>query len=212
MEENADHPPKRRRIDDSPSESSPDELGPNFDDPPRPRASWSTPNEKVYRSSRTYTQSQNGYESESPDELAEDSRVYWERRKSGNHRRSSTDSSRSGRRSSRAGSEESKFGDRSERTDSDRESDEDEEGGDGEPRGSPIDRPMRSPSPPPPPPKPERLNYREKFILKGHLRGVSAVQFSPDGSMIASCGMVPFVLCSFVLCSVPSEHRPTDRI
>ena len=44
-------------------------------------------------------------------------------------------------------------------------------------------------SPPPPRPKPERLNYRQKSILRGHLRGVSAVQFSRDGSMIASGGM-----------------------
>ncbi|KAJ5489431.1 WD repeat-containing protein 5 [Penicillium diatomitis] len=36
--------------------------------------------------------------------------------------------------------------------------------------------------------KPERLNYKEKFVLRGHLRGVSAVQFSPDCSMIASGG------------------------
>ncbi|KZZ90701.1 WD repeat-containing protein 5B [Ascosphaera apis ARSEF 7405] len=28
--------------------------------------------------------------------------------------------------------------------------------------------------------------YREKYVLKGHTRGVSAVQFSPDGTMIAS--------------------------
>lgn len=49
----------------------------------------------------------------------------------------------------------------------------------------------RSPTPvaPPPPPKPERLDYREKFVLRGHLRGVSAVRFSPDSSMIASAGM-----------------------
>lgn len=39
------------------------------------------------------------------------------------------------------------------------------------------------------PVKPERLNYKEKFVLRGHLRGVSAVQFSPDCSMIASGSM-----------------------
>ncbi|EPS32051.1 hypothetical protein PDE_07010 [Penicillium oxalicum 114-2] len=38
------------------------------------------------------------------------------------------------------------------------------------------------------PAKPERLNYKERFVLRGHLRGVSAVQFSPDCSMIASGG------------------------
>ena len=53
--------------------------------------------------------------------------------------------------------------------------------------------PMLMPPPPPPPPqqplKPEQINYREKYLLRGHLRGVSAVQFSRDGSMIASGGM-----------------------
>jgi COMPASS component SWD3 len=39
--------------------------------------------------------------------------------------------------------------------------------------------------------KPERLNYKEKFVLRGHLRGVAAVQFSPDCSMIASGGIFP---------------------
>lgn len=50
----------------------------------------------------------------------------------------------------------------------------------------------RSPTPMPSveaPLKPERLNYKEKFVLRGHLRGVSAVQFSPDCSMIASGSM-----------------------
>jgi hypothetical protein len=41
----------------------------------------------------------------------------------------------------------------------------------------------------PPPSKPESLNYKEKYVLKAHLRGVSTVQFSPDCSMIASGGM-----------------------
>lgn len=53
------------------------------------------------------------------------------------------------------------------------------------------DRPAErtpTPPPPPPPPKPERLNYKLRSILKGHLRGVSQVKFSPDGSMIASGG------------------------
>jgi len=45
-----------------------------------------------------------------------------------------------------------------------------------------------TPQPPPPPPKPERLNYKLRSVLKGHLRGVSQVKFSPDGRMIASGG------------------------
>ena len=43
---------------------------------------------------------------------------------------------------------------------------------------------------PAPPSKPETLNYKEKYVLKAHLRGVSTVQFSPDCSMIASGGML----------------------
>jgi len=48
---------------------------------------------------------------------------------------------------------------------------------------------------PPPPSKPESLNYKEKYVLKAHLRGVSTVQFSPDCSMIASGGMLSLKLC-----------------
>ena len=48
---------------------------------------------------------------------------------------------------------------------------------------------------PPPPSKPESLNYKEKYVLKAHLRGISTVQFSPDCSMIASGGMLSLKLC-----------------
>ncbi|OCK82990.1 WD40 repeat-like protein [Lepidopterella palustris CBS 459.81] len=39
----------------------------------------------------------------------------------------------------------------------------------------------------PPPPKPTQLHYKQKLILRGHKKGVSAVKISPDGRRIASC-------------------------
>lgn len=54
-----------------------------------------------------------------------------------------------------------------------------------------------TPVPPPPPPKPEKLSYRQKYLLRGHLRGVSAVRFSPDASMLASAGMLWVHFSSF---------------
>ncbi|CZT47207.1 related to S.pombe beta-transducin [Rhynchosporium secalis] len=39
----------------------------------------------------------------------------------------------------------------------------------------------------PAPYRPLKLNYKMKFILKGHKKGVSQVRFSPDGRWIASC-------------------------
>lgn len=43
-----------------------------------------------------------------------------------------------------------------------------------------------SPVPPPAAHRPLKLNYKQKFILKGHRKGVSQVRFSPDGRWIAS--------------------------
>ena len=44
---------------------------------------------------------------------------------------------------------------------------------------------LRAPSPPTH--KPLKLNYKQKYILEGHKKGVSQVRFSPDGRWIASC-------------------------
>ena len=31
-------------------------------------------------------------------------------------------------------------------------------------------------------------DYKAKYILSGHARSISAIKFSPDGTMLASCG------------------------
>ncbi|EPE26150.1 WD40 repeat-like protein [Glarea lozoyensis ATCC 20868] len=53
------------------------------------------------------------------------------------------------------------------------------------PRSSQSHSPLDPPSPPQY--KPLRVNYKQKFILRGHRKGVAQVRFSPDGRWIASC-------------------------
>lgn len=53
------------------------------------------------------------------------------------------------------------------------------------PRSSSSHPSLSGPSPPAY--KPLQLHYKQKFILRGHRKGVSQVRFSPDGCWIASC-------------------------
>ena len=57
---------------------------------------------------------------------------------------------------------------------------------------TPLEVPASPVTPPPPPVREATYRpYREKFVLKGHKRGVAAVRFSPNGALIASCCEFP---------------------
>ncbi|CAG7947251.1 unnamed protein product [Penicillium nalgiovense] len=173
--------PQPRRRDprtQSPAESSSDELaaGSDHDEAERRRASWTlqkgiTPL-RPQKTGRLYS------DSESPDELAVDADEYWRSSRKRNHRRSPSPIARPSIHDdlSQGGSDDL-AGDDVTGSDENRASDADNW----------TDR-SATPLAPPPPPKPEHLNYKEKFVMHGHLRGVSTVQFSPDCSMIASAG------------------------
>jgi COMPASS component SWD3 len=192
-----DHPSKRRRLTpspppiSSPAETSSDELAAGSDhDQERRRVSLN-----VYPPKRPYQRSRSFSSSESPDELAMDADDYWRER---NRRRGSSPWAR-GSRGSRGGggrSGDESEGERGDEEGAERDHDNDhdkiEMNGDldGMDTGMGEGYEDRSPTPvpPPPPPKPDSVDYREKFLLRGHLRGVSAVRFSPDAGMIASGG------------------------
>lgn len=195
----------------SPTESSSDELAAGSEhEAERRRASWSiqkaVPPKRPYRRSRSYSGS------ESPDELTMDAQDYWRSR--GRGRKSPSEvsaepSSEQYQDEDEDAEEEGEEGAEVEEEDVGVEGDaEDVEIEDVEEIPADVEEPEaaaaaevaneqpysdRSPTPvppppPPPPPKPDKLNYQQKFLLRGHLRGVSAVKFSPDVSMIASGG------------------------
>lgn len=155
---------RRESRDQSPAESSSDELAAGSKTETR-RGSWT----KQKRAKHEFR------ESESSDELVADADEYWR-----------------GSRDRRSPSPIDRDADSSSNNRSDGGSD--EEGmsnGDETLASVRDDMTDRSTTPVPSveaPPKPEKLHYKEKFVLRGHLRGVSAVQFSPDCSMIASGG------------------------
>ena len=172
---------RRNARANTPIDSSSDELAAASDheEIERQPTSWSA--QKKFTPQRANLSDRRYSESESPDELAVDAEEYW--RTSGNRRSPSpinrpTDSSSHTKRflDVVGGMSKDQGGDLDDvrTTNSDAMSD-------------------RSTTPVPavtaPPPKPESLKYREKFVLQGHRRGVSAVQFSPDCTMIASAGM-----------------------
>lgn len=161
--------PKRRRLDDpydlSHGDSSPDELGTNsdFETQPSRKHDWTSRHRDSLPSRpRGYDDSPVQDPSESADELGDHVHTFWRQRRS-----------RSQSQPRQNMSEESP-----------------EQSGEGTPIETSRRSPIQRPPAPPPPPKPTRLNYKQKFVLKGHKRGVAAVKFSPDGSMIASCCMI----------------------
>ncbi|KAJ5564270.1 hypothetical protein N7513_000512 [Penicillium frequentans] len=163
---------RRRETRVSPVESSSDELAAASDheQADRRRTSWGV--HKNFTPQRP-NHDRHPRDSDSPDELAVDADEYW---RASRNRRSPSPINRPADLSSGG-----------EHLSEDRLSTADE-------NNTPIRDNMSdrasTPIPPVPalPPKPDHLNYREKFVLQGHLRGVSAVQFSPDCSMIASAG------------------------
>lgn len=167
---------RRRTSRHSPAGSSSDELAAvsDHDEAQRRRESWS----RNYTPQRPTPQKRRISGTDSPDELAVDAQEYWRSSRASRSRRSPSDrSADSSSRDDRLRSED--ISDDRMSADEDRTSRRD---GMSDRSHTPV------PTVEAPPPKPDHLNYREKFVLRGHSRGVSSVQFSPDCSMIASGG------------------------
>ncbi|KAH8705562.1 WD repeat protein [Talaromyces proteolyticus] len=191
-------PAKRRRLNNgtpatkanrqSPANesSSSDELAatPDYDMEERRRASWSA--KKAIANRRQYKPEPNSPSvSDSPDELSMDADVFW-----GRNTREQSPAKKAPTPPVQIEEEETELAVKmaiEPLTPAPAESSADLES-----RARSVEEPERiatpEPAPPPTPPKPDHVNYVQKYILKGHLRGVSAVKFSPDRTMLASGG------------------------
>lgn len=200
----ANPPLKRRKLNDSATEdqseresrardesSSSDELAATSDyELERRRASWSA--KKAIANRRQFkNQSHSPNGSDSPDELAMDADEPWKR----NKRQESPTRDESVEPEHHSEDQEESDLKREESGDFTPANDDtnNTESNDA-PSPKQFEQPPSEPGPPPPPPKPDRVNYVQKYVLKGHLRGVSAVKFSPDRTMIASGGILPISL------------------
>ncbi|KAJ5545115.1 hypothetical protein N7461_007419 [Penicillium sp. DV-2018c] len=172
--------PQLRRRDhraNSPSESSSDELATlsAHEETERRRASWTkgiTP-QRPKKSGRLYSGS------ESPDELSVDADEYWRSSRTRTRHRDPSPINRTSSHDDHSnGGPEEHLGNDTMNTDEEQARDDADNWSDRS--ATPLASAL--------PPKPDHLNYKEKFVMRGHLRGVSAVQFSPDCSMIASAG------------------------